>query len=1363
MAYCKIKPNSSLYDSIESLTNNRKNSLLLYTYFTSESFKNKAFSELQFSDNGEPTFESVQPFINLGAVQSEKSKLQIMAKELNATKNNLIVELVEKVVEFNKVNPDHIGVITTLKTGESRVEVFPVSADSQMKKDQFEKAYNTYKIIDANLQQLGIPVTILNSEIMKFEDGFFNPQALNDSVSGLYGVINIANNMQGFEALPEEYAHLVIEALKDTPIIRRLENLITDEITREVLGNDYESVISYYSAKNRPDLISREVLGRIYSQILSDTLTTTELPKSLLSRGWAQIVNFIKKFFSKGSIKSISEQIESIKDELQSYNKTKSPETAITPVELQQLKLFGEQFAHTKANVEDVEKTFEKILTNLAQHIVLFQDNEKSSDLIAREEGLFQRLIQAKDEQNKIEGILTYVTESVNLMKMAGVGLNNIQKSLSSKTKTSFEKAKYNAHVLREIKSYLDSYQGPITSVLELCNDIIKNREALPEELQVSDEDLQALQMTAFQLHGLLFTLEDNYKILGKEVLYHFYKDFFNKDGEDILLPNGKAIKLMQLFDEVEGDINLLDRWVQCTAESPDMLSQLVDRAIQDKQQEIRQKTLPIVNRIIELDQQFKLDGGGSTDFIYERDSEGNPVGYLLSPYNYAQYNKDKEAYTRTDKQFLESSPEEQAELLRIWDDNNGQRIEDVKEYPVGGTVLKSKRYYTVPSDKYLTNTLDKLTPVQKRYYDEYMKLKREMDWLLPPGKTSPYMAIQKMVENSQEIVLGHNVSGKEKFNNLMKSFLNEFRITENDEAIYGTNPKAKSLFKRVLTNFDKTVHNQIPIYYTSLLKDKKMLSTDASSAMIDYVVMANNYSGMHQIVDLMEITKDIAKVRTVKTKSQGKLAKSVFKYAGVTFESDAEEQATMTKTVERLNETIETQVYGIQRITSSNELLKFNLDKAMDALMKYTAFSMLGYNMFTGINNVIVGKMQMFIEGMGGEFFDLKEWAAGDLYYTRNIPEMMSELHTIKNTTKLGLIGEQFNVGLSWKSKLKDKKFYANSVTNAINTLHASFLLNAGEHHMQMSTAIAMLKHIKVKNSKGDQLSLFDALEVRKNEYKGKVLTANLVVKDGVINLDGSKITDKQLRDISLQIGKVNQELHGIYNSEDAIGAKRYLAGRAFTMFRNFLVPTMNKRFKGMGGRYNYSFYHNMVMEGTYISAWKVSKQYIQHLLKPADIAKINFSEEFLRTLPEHEQKYLRHQRANLKRFATEISALILLTVALGILFDDDDTTDKTWGNRSMYYFLKRLQLEMTLYPFPIGAGETMLVSPTPIITPIKNTFNVLESLFNGYDILENGPYKGKTHLHRDFMKWLPIYNNIYDFYNLNEDDKRFKIFETD
>ena len=78
-----------------------------------------------------------------------------------------------------------------------------------------------------------------------------------------------------------------------------------------------------------------------------------------------------------------------------------------------------------------------------------------------------------------------------------------------------------------------------------------------------------------------------------------------------------------------------------------------------------------------------------------------------------------------------------------------------------------------------------------------------------------------------------------------------------------------------------------------------------------------------------------------------------------------------------------------------------------------------------------------------------------------------------------------------------------------------------------------------------------------------------------------------------------------------------------------------------------------------------------------------------------------------------------------------------------------------------PFSVGETLLVSPTPILTPIKRTMQLMGSIFTGYDTLENGPYRGHTELYRDFMKWLPMYSNVYDFFTIHEDDKRFKIFE--
>ena len=48
-----------------------------------------------------------------------------------------------------------------------------------------------------------------------------------------------------------------------------------------------------------------------------------------------------------------------------------------------------------------------------------------------------------------------------------------------------------------------------------------------------------------------------------------------------------------------------------------------------------------------------------------------------------------------------------------------------------------------------------------------------------------------------------------------------------------------------------------------------------------------------------------------------------------------------------------------------------------------------------------------------------------------------------------------------------------------------------------------------------------------------------------------------------------------------------------------------------------------------------------------------------------------------------------------------------------------------------------------------------------HGSDILESGRYKGETKLYRDAMKALPVYNSVYDFFHIHEEDKRFKIFE--
>ena len=472
---------------------------------------------------------------------------------------------------------------------------------------------------------------------------------------------------------------------------------------------------------------------------------------------------------------------------------------------------------------------------------------------------------------------------------------------------------------------------------------------------------------------------------------------------------------------------------------------------------------------------------------------------------------------------------------------------------------------------------------------------------------------------------------------------------------------------------------------------------------------------------------------------------------------SDALINTQKTKAYKRIESLIETQVYGKARSTGRT-VLGMDTNKMLDALIKYTSWSMLGFNAFTGINNIVVGKTQMFIESGGSEYFTWQEWLEADATYVRNIGPVFKELGTPVVSSKLGLIGQMFNVGLHWKESIKSKEFYKNGIENVLSSFNASFMMTAGEHHMQMSTALAMLKHIKVlENDK--QISLYDALKTEEVTYNGKVIDGKISIREGVTNLDGSEISKKQIRDIGLQIGKVNQKLHGIYNAEDSMEAKRTAAGRLATMYRNFIVPTVNKRFRGaFGTKVPYDYYFNDYFEGYYLTTFNFIKD---------SIKKQRYSYSVLRAAYDNLKP---KERANIRRMAAEVFNIAMINMALFALValggDGEEPVD-TWTARAAYYFLKRNQLEAMFYLTPWSTFETILVSPTAVLSPIQNFgklfYSTITAPLGGYgsEILESGNYKDHSKLYRDAMKAAPIYNSVYDFMHLHQDDKRFKIFE--
>ena len=63
---------------------------------------------------------------------------------------------------------------------------------------------------------------------------------------------------------------------------------------------------------------------------------------------------------------------------------------------------------------------------------------------------------------------------------------------------------------------------------------------------------------------------------------------------------------------------------------------------------------------------------------------------------------------------------------------------------------------------------------------------------------------------------------------------------------------------------FEKEKINRVPLYGVNKLKDPSELSTDLFYSTFAYAGMANSYAAMSQIVDTLEVGKEVLNRRTV-------------------------------------------------------------------------------------------------------------------------------------------------------------------------------------------------------------------------------------------------------------------------------------------------------------------------------------------------------------------------------------------------------------------------------------------------------------------------------------------------------------------
>ena len=530
-----------------------------------------------------------------------------------------------------------------------------------------------------------------------------------------------------------------------------------------------------------------------------------------------------------------------------------------------------------------------------------------------------------------------------------------------------------------------------------------------------------------------------------------------------------------------------------------------------------------------------------------------------------------------------------------------------------------------------------------------------------------------------------------------------------------------------------------LPIYFTKLKKGESAndLSTDIVSTLTAYAAMANDFDEMNKVIDVLELGRDLLRERQVIQTQGGKPLVEKFKAIGRRVESKLTKEGEATRFIQRLNDFFEMQVYG-RYMADEGTFGKTNIDKGKVAnfINRVTSMNNLALNVLSGISNIATGKVMMRIESLAGEFFNEKNTITADRIYGQSLPAYLAEIGNRVKTSKLALWDELFNVMQEYEQDVREVNFDRKTwFSRMFGTSTLFFMNNAGEHWMQNRTSLALADAYKMKAPNGKIVNLWDAMEVVPIDKNNKKAGAKLQLKQGYTKADGSAFTQDDIIKFSRKSAAINQRMHGIYNKADRSAVQRLAIGRMGMMFRKWIKPSLNRRFKS--ATYNYDL--DAWTEGYY----RTSGRFLLQLARDLRETQFNITARW--------NELTSTEKANIRRALTETGHFLAVMAIIGLIEWSDDR-DRPWLIRMAEYQARRLYTELgSMIPGKsmISEGLKIIKSPAAGVNTIENILDLTKLLnpWNYTDEIQSGRYEGHSTAYKSFFESpvIPMNRTIY------------------
>ena len=1261
----------------------------VFTQVLSPSFQKDNNGKLDFDAQGVPTYDSVikVPYVknligNTRLISADQKKFPYV----DNTRENYD-RLVLSAYQYNQSseNRDNLVAVVTPNDNGTQIRV-EIRERNDINVNEFQSQYSTALLNDRIVELLGdLGVTVDILEQNELTDGFVDFSKAGSIADGFAGLINIANGMEGELALSEEFAHLLIDMFRDTPLVQRSLAQLRDNdaLVQEILGDEYMQNRAYYEQNPNydafgneipvEDTLAEEALGRV----LQDGLKTNTAPdeskslSSLISR----LLSWIKRVFKGRN----SDDFQKAKNEVSATMGQLAQEVLTGTKKLSRDELMKNQRNARFNHLRDANDKVLALLKN-ANEIERKRSKITTHDNVEDVKKRITKLESLMTDRGKLEGLQTYAKWALSDLQDAMDKLD-ISSSLDEHDFTG----------LRHIKSVLDSYEGFISDFHEVLD-------------EMGDDVVLVINGEEVNLRELWREINDIYQSCDssfKRQAFTAFSDFLAPIYEKSPLRNDDG-SIKSLHDVLAGedfDISEFDRWLTSMGESSSVLLQLFDKVVKNAKDKARMKTIHSIRDIWKLRENAEKRGITDFEWMFEKDNEGHKTGNYISSYNYGQFEKDKKEMERKLKEKYGDHPvgEEFKKAFnerKAWYDSHADR--DMFGNPV-------------PNRSYKNAAYDKLSSAQKETLKEILDYKDSLEALLPQDRRSRNRAIQRRRSGTQRLIDSAK-NPTQAFNAVKDDLKSAFSRSEDDDILYGERTRG-------LTDFTGQEYLTLPILYTGRLKNPDTLSTDVFSDLMSYAYMANTYTEMSEIYDPLEIGVSVTAQKEFVKNAGSKTKEEVLNVLGrVTHKSI--KVGSNTSFAKKLRDYLECQVYG--RYMKEDDVLGVNGQKTLSVFQKLTSMAYLGCNYLAGVANIATAAGMQNIEAASGEFFGAKELALADAEYAKMIPEFIAELASREKQSKLALFDELFDVRQNAKDKVHNtqmksifRRFFGN------NWLFVQQGL--GDHWIYNRTAIAMAKRKKIK-VKGKEMSVWDALEIvtDKNGYK------YMKVKDGAKNLDGSDFDAGQF---AREIAHINHTVAGIYNDDDQNAANRVMIGRLAQQMRKWIIPQMMRRFQSK----------RMILdigreeEGYYRTAGRLAKDLWKSGFKiSTEWDKLNDSE-----------------RANVRRALTEIAQTYALWLAVTLIGSGVKDPDRSWAAKFAEYMLHREVHELgflTPGPMMLTEGYKTVTSPfvaasaaNKLAQAMVTTINPANWFPDDSELIQSGRYQGHSYLYKRWAE-LPL-----------------------